>query len=138
MSAEQQIDEAYQRTRLLVASRMLRAAQYVQAEHMNRVGKPNVYRDKKWIDNSKPGEYPRKRSGDGQKGVVFGPDTPEGIVAEGMIVRLGQTMPSKHMLHLEFGRYVALGVWIKFNRLGWRRTAADTISRVRALVTGRG
>lgn len=138
MGAEQQIDEAYERAQITVASRMLRAVQFVQMEHMARIGKPNVYRDKKWIASSKPGEYPRLRTGEGKKGVVYGPDTPEGIVAEGLIVRLGQTAPSRHMLALEFGRYMALGVWIKFNRLGWRKTAADTISLVRALITGRG
>ena len=62
MSAEQQIDEAYQRTRLMVASRMLRAAQFVQAEHMNRVGKPNVYRDKKWIELDGEGKQEASKS----------------------------------------------------------------------------
>lgn len=122
----------------MLASRMLRAAQFVQAEHMRRIGKPVVKIGKAVVQRSKPGEYPRKETGEGQKGVVYGPTTADGIIAEGMIVRIGQTMPSKNMLHLEFGSYLVLGVWIKFMRLGWRRTAADTVARVRALITGRG
>ncbi len=106
------------------AARLLRAAVYFQAEHMRRVGKSNP---QPYKTPSLEGDYPRKRTGAGQAGVVYAPDTPEQIAREGR-VRIGQMANSWYMLLLEFHR----------NRLGYQQTLADLRPRIAAILGLKG
>jgi hypothetical protein len=103
------------------AKRLLRAALFFQAQHMQRLGVSNPRPHK---TPSRPGEYPRKRTGQGQASVVYGPESIAGIAAE-MKVRIGLVPSGKHLAILEFGR----------DRLGFVKTMADLQEQLKALIS---
>src|SRR6185312_17133594 len=106
--------------KLQVAARLLAAAAVGVSEHMTRVsvlaGPKRVRRRRNTVagrkgsqytiftDPSKPGEYPRLRTGIGRTGTTYAPTTPEAVVANGMRIRVGVTESGKHMLILELHR----------------------------------
>ncbi len=126
MSIDSQMDAALEGAKLMMAKRLLRAMQFLQQQHIERVSKPVVKIGGRVIERSKPGEYPRLETGHGRTGVVYAPQTPEEIVAEGLVVRLGQMRNSWYMLHLELHK----------DRLGFIKTADDLREMVKALITG--
>lgn len=103
------------------ASRLVRAALFFQQQHQQRVGVSNPRPHK---TPSRPGEYPRKRTGVGQAAVVYGPESPADIAAF-MKVRLGLVPSGKHLAILEFGR----------QRLGFLKTAADLESQIKTILS---
>lgn len=101
-----------------LARRLLRAAVLFQTEHRRRVSVPNTgvrrrrVRDtvagKKgssytvYPNPSKPGEYPHLITGQGRSGsAVYEPDTVGGVVAAGLVIRIGVTQAGRHMAILE-------------------------------------
>ncbi len=114
-------DGALDKVKREAASRLLRAAVYFQSEHMRRLNKSNPRPHK---TSSLPGEYPRKRTGAGQAGVVYAPASIEGIIKEGLRVRVGQTRNSWYMLFLELFK----------NRAGYLKTIQDLKPRVMAML----
>lgn len=126
--------------------RLLRAALYFVQYHQQKTGlsaepytrtrtrttsrgpKGSTYTD--YARPSRPGEYPRKRTGGGQANILYDPPTPAGAGAEGK-VRIGArnlqligNPPLPHMLFLESKR----------DRLGFRQSAADLKDQIRALL----
>ena len=126
MSIESQIDAAAAKVEREMAKRLLRAATFFQVQHMNRVSRPNVKIGRKWVDNSKPGEYPRLRTGHGRAGVVMDASSIDDVVANGMRIRIGQSQASWYMPFLELER----------DRLGYIKSAEELIAMVMALVKG--
>ena len=63
------VTEAVETVRQEAAKRLLRAALFFQAQHQQRLGVSNPRPHK---TPSRPGEYPRKRTGAGQASVVYG------------------------------------------------------------------
>ena len=69
-----------------IARALLRAAVRLQVEHVRRLGVSNP---RPYTTPSAPGEYPRKRTGAGQRGIFFEPTTPSGVIAAGLKVKVG-------------------------------------------------
>lgn len=67
------------------AEALLRAAVFFQAQHMHRLNIPNP---SPHLNPSKPGEYPKKRTGVLQGSVLFEPTDP-GEVARLRTIRVG-------------------------------------------------
>ena len=106
------------------AKRLLRAAIEFQSEHMRRLG---IHNPPPYKASSKEGEYPKQRTGFGQKGVVIAPATIDEIMAAPrMAVKIGQAQNSWYMLHLEREKH----------RLGYERTMNDMKGRLRQIVEG--
>jgi hypothetical protein len=139
MSIDEQMDAAMQEANQKIAERLYLAITFLQVQHMQRVSKPAVkLAEPRWFRNkvgqpikiefegSKPGEYPRLRTGHGRAGVVTDATTPEDVVNQGMVARLGQLRNSWYMLHLEIDR----------NRLGYIETAKQLAPQVRTLILG--
>ena len=110
-----------------LAERLLRAAIYVENAHQQKVGVSF------FVDGpSKEGEYPHKRTGQGQANIIHGPLTVEGIIEGGLRVRVGarksslvgRDLPLPHLVFLERFR----------GRLGFRDTAKDLQGEVRAIL----
>jgi DNA-binding Lrp family transcriptional regulator len=77
-----------------------------------------------YTNPSKPGEYPHKRTGLGQMGITFAPQTPEDVLREGLRVRLGVLQNAWYMRFLEVHR----------QRLGWQQTFRDLLPQIRQLL----
>lgn len=117
------VGAAMDQVRREAANRLLRAAAYFVAQHQQLVGVSNPRPHK---TPSRTGEYPRKRTGEGQAAIVYGPTSPDDIAQE-LKVRMGLLPSGKHMAILEF--------WDKMQRLGFLKTAADLESQIKALLS---
>lgn len=113
--------EAGRRTKEEMAARLLRAIVFFQQHQQQRVGisNPRPHRTP-----SQPGEYPRKRTGFGQKGVVYAPGSVPEVIAEGLRVRAGQLANSHYMLILETKR----------DRLGFAKTFGDLAPQLKRIL----
>lgn len=147
MPVESNIDAAVREAQLRMAERLLRAAVFFQTIHKQMLNVPNTgvrmkrKRDTRQIigmsmvtgfrkgstytvypNPSKPGEYSRKITGQGQSGVVYGPETVDEVVANNLTVMIGHRAFNNkgkafnYIVHHE----------TKMKRLGYAKTA-DTI-----------
>jgi hypothetical protein len=152
---------AIRQAQLMMAERMLRAALYFQTAHKQNLNTPNsgvrhrrtrnTAAGKKGssyttYDNpSRPGEFPHKITGQGQAGVMYGPETPEEVIDKtDMVVRIGHRAfmggdefrkgrtasggGFNYMVHLER----------QMDRLGYMKTADMVRSQMAATVLGHG
>lgn len=127
MTVEIQGQEVIAAAKMEAASRLLDAALYFQAQHMQRLNtsaQPERRRVKfrkgdfiispagrkitsrtvtVYTNPSKPGEYPHKRTGFGQANVLYGPQTAE-EVAKDLTVKLGVSAGGSYLEILEFLR----------------------------------
>jgi hypothetical protein len=83
--------------RLLAADRLLLAAKVLRSQLRDRINTP-------YPPASKPGEYPHRRSGTGYRELFIIPETPEGIVQNGMDVWIGWSNLAWYMPFLELKR----------------------------------
>ena len=79
-----------------VAKRLLAAAVFFQTQHRLALNKSNA---KPYLNSSRPGEYPRARTGFGRNSVVYEPTDLAGIMAE-QKVRIGFLEPAWYMEYL--------------------------------------
>jgi|SRR5579883_840524 len=105
------------------AANLLAAAVFFENAHRQRLGVPNP---PPHADSSKPGEYPRLRTGFGQKGLTHYPRTVAEVAKLGY-VRVGFVENARYMVILEVAR----------DRLGLLRTLEDLRPQLAALATGR-
>lgn len=96
---------------------LLRAAVYVQSHLMQRLNKP-------YPPASKPGDYPAKRTGHGQAGVVYEPEDAQ-TVARRQGVKIG---------YVENVFYMGLLEAFKA-RLGLKQTVEDLAKQIDTLAT---
>jgi hypothetical protein len=115
------------RIRLELAGRMLEAANTLK-------GRLQIEVDTPYPRASRPGEYPRRRTGTGQREIFVIPDTPEGIVAHAaaeaapLDVFVGFSNHAWYMPYLERER----------GRLGLFSLFAEMQPLLRAIIAGRG
>lgn len=143
-----------------MAERMLRAAVFFQTAHKQMLNVPNtgvrMRRQRTTVagkkgssytiypNPSRPGEYPHKITGQGQSGVVYGPETVADVVDRGDMTvlighrafrggeeyRRGKSAKGEgfnYMVHLERKRH----------RLGYAKTTETIRDQMRALILGR-
>lgn len=113
-------DVLYQ-IKLDVAKRMLLAAMVFRATLRDNISTP-------YPPASQPGEYPHLRTGTGYKEIFVIPDTPEGIVDDGLNVWVGFSNLAWYMPFLERERD-RLGIFYLFNEMQ---------PRLRAIMAGEG
>lgn len=91
-------EKAFEDVKLQAARRLQRAAVFFIQQHQAKlsVSNPMPYKTP-----SKPGEYPRKRTGAGIGGVIFAPIDTQGIIDGGFKVRIGMMHNAWYMLYLE-------------------------------------
>lgn len=77
-----------------------------------------------YLNSSKEGEYPRLRTGAGQKALTMQPSSVDEVIASGF-VRVGYVQGDHHLLILELAR----------KRLGLLRTLEDMRPQLAALAT---
>jgi hypothetical protein len=130
------------------AERLLQAALFFQQQHMQRLNVANsrgpmpvkfkgrryhgthiedvdvAFTAMGYPNSSRPGEYPRKRSGFAQANVVFGPETPDEIVHQGLTVKLGVRSNAAYLATLEFLR----------ERKGFLDTMKDLQPEIKAIL----
>lgn len=85
--------KSFGQERRAAARRLLAVAHAFQAEHRQRVGVQNPF---PYHDSSRPGEYPRRRTGQGQAGVIVEPES-EGQVAKQLFVDVGYSEDVPYM-----------------------------------------
>ena len=95
----------------VLADRLLRMAVYFQTQHKLRL---NVSNPRPYLNSSKPGEYPRARTGFGRDSVMYEP-TSRSEVRRDLTIRIGYLVNAFYMPVLELTR----------NRLGLRKTLDD-------------
>ena len=105
-----------------VAQGLLRGAVFFQTTLRQRL---NVSNPRPYLASSKPGEYPRARTGFGRNSVLYEPTTIEGIKAE-QAVRIGWLANAWYMAFLERGR----------GRLGLERTLKDLQQQLASAIMG--
>ena len=113
--------EAEEELRKAAANGLVRAAEMFQNQMFQRVSVPNPPPHK---DSSKPGEYPRLRTGEGQRAIAKLPST-IGEVMRSLKVSVGFQAGKAHLLILE----------LKRNRLGLQKTLEDLKPVLSALAT---
>jgi hypothetical protein len=122
------------------ANRLLRAAVFFQNEHRKFLSIQNVgVRKKRTRDTaggkkgsqytiypnvSKPGEYPRRVTGEGSANVAYEPTTVRGVIDAGLKVRIGLRFAGKHLAILELWRH----------RLGFAESAKRLANQVKAIL----
>lgn len=106
--------------RMEMAKRLAAAAIFFVTHHQQRVGVPNP---SPFTNPSRPGEYPRKRTGFGQKSVIMVPTDPNEI-ARTLKVTVGYARAAFYMPHLEF----------VMARLGLQNTLNDLEPQLRAIL----
>lgn len=112
-------EDAVEATLKEMANRMLAGAAMFMNNHQTRLLTPFA-----GFGPSKPGEYPHKRSGAGEAGVTKDCDTPQEVIDNGMVIRIGQRSMSWYMIHLE----------LDLGRAGFLKTADDLRPTIQALV----
>lgn len=113
------VNELAADVRRKLAERLLRVAVYFQTQHKARLSKPNPPPHK---DSSKPGEYPRLRTGFGRGSTVYDPSTVDEI-ARDLSVKVGYLAGAWYMPFLELHR----------ERLGLLKTLDDLRPQLQAL-----
>lgn len=95
-------EAAFASARLEMAKRLLAAAIAFQAEHRKRL---NVANPPPHDNSSRPGQYPKKRTGFGQSQVSYEPTSPAEVARE-LVVRVGISRPGFYLevLALDRGR----------------------------------
>lgn len=83
------------------AERLLAAAVFYQTQLMQRLNKMNP---RPWKTPSKPGEYPRKRTGFAQSNILASAKSIKEVIDQGMTVKLGVATNAAYLLILEFYR----------------------------------
>jgi hypothetical protein len=106
------------------ARRMQRTAQYFQTQVMARF---SVSNPRPYLNSSKPGEYPRKRTGNLIANILWGPTSISDIKAEGLKVRAGVGAPARYGAILELFKA----------RLGFVRTAEDLRPVLKVMLEGK-
>jgi len=104
-----------------MARRLAAAAVFYVVQHQSRLGKSNP--GPLYLKSSKPGEYPRKRTGFLQKSVGYQPDDLQDI-EKSMTVRLGYDANASYGPRLE----------IVMRRLGLVKTLDDLIPQLSAII----
>lgn len=102
------------------AESLMRAALFFQAQHQQRLAKSNP---RPYNNSSKPGEYPRARTGAGRAGVLVDPPNLAGVASEGR-VRVGYVQNTFYMLVLE----------LRYDRLGLLQTLKDLKGQIKAII----
>lgn len=116
------VASAFGDVRQALARKLVAAAVMLVSEHKKRlsVGNPAPH-----DSPSRPGEYPRARTGFGRAQVDFEPKAPA-AVATSLEVVVGLREPGWYLEHLAAER----------DRLGLTQTAADLRARLEALIAG--
>ena len=163
MSVESNIDAAVREAQLRMAERLLRAAVFFQTTHKQMLNVPNTgvrmrrKHDRTLKDGtvmkkgsgytiypnpSKPGEYSRKITGQGQSGVIYGPETAEAVVANDLTVMIGHRafMGGEEFKKGKFAEGGGFNYIVhherKMNRLGYQKTAQTIRNQIAAIVQG--
>jgi len=113
-------NDAMQEIRQRTAQKLLAIAAHFITAH---TGFLNVSNPRPYVTPSKPGEYPRKRTGFGQRSVSFQPSSVTGVIAAGLKVKVGYLVNAKYMLILELYR----------RRLGLLETLRRTKPQLQAI-----
>lgn len=103
------------------ARRVARAAVYVQQYHQQRL---SISNPRPYETSSKPGEYPRKRTGALVGAIVTDSLKNSDIIGRGIKAKIGVLKSALYGLILEE----------KKQRLGFKRTAEDTRKFVKAIL----
>lgn len=93
-------------------------------------GKLSVANPWPYHDSSKPGEYPRTRTGAGRAALTQEPISIQGIKDAGMVTRIGFIATEPHLLYLELAKK------IERRRKGLLDTLNEILAELRAIVTG--
>src|SRR5690349_11516525 len=107
--------------RRAAAEGLLAAAILFMNQMRQRVSRPNP---PPYLDSSKEGEYPRLRTGAGEKALTMQPASVDDVIRGGF-VRVGYVEGDHHLLILELAR----------NRLGLLKTLDDMRPQLAALAT---
>lgn len=91
-------EQAFEQVKREAAQRLQRAAVFYMTQHQMKLSVSNPL---PYLTPSKPGEYPRKRTGAGIGSVLFAPVDAQGIIDGGFKVRIGIARNAWYMLHLE-------------------------------------
>jgi len=110
-------ERAFDRAKEEAAQRLQRAAVYFVKQHQAKLSVSNPL---PYLTPSKPGEYPRKRTGALIGGVIFSPVTSDGIIDGNFKVRIGIMRGVWYGLYLEE----------KLDRLGFQ----DTLQTLRTQI----
>lgn len=110
--------------RLRLANGLAKAAVILVKEHQKRIGRQNP--GPLFLESSKPGEYPKKRTGTLQKSVFFEPSSISGI-RQTLRVRVGYDNSAEYGYHLESS-----------GRLGIRDTARDIADQLGQVIVSEG
>lgn len=105
-----------------VAQGLLRGAVFFQTTHRNKLNRSNP---RPYLNSSKPGEYPRARTGFGRDNHAYQPTTIDGVKAEKR-VRIGYNRNAFYMLVLEMAR----------GRKGLKATLDAITGQLKKIVTG--
>jgi hypothetical protein len=105
------------------ARRLQRTVQWFWEQHTRRL---SVSNPRPYDDSSKPGQYPRKRSGNLIGNVIWSPMDVTGIMAGDYKIRVGLAQPGRYGAILEF--------WME--RLGFLKTLRDTQPLLKAMLEG--
>lgn len=99
-SAKWHGDRAKREIREAIAKGLLRGAVFLQTEHKKLL---NVSNPRPYLNSSKPGEYPRARTGFGRDNTTYEPVSID-AVARSLSVRVGYFKNAFYMLSLELYR----------------------------------
>lgn len=114
------VDLLFHAIRDTQARKLIAAAEFVKRQHAARISVPNPAPHK---TPSKPGEYPRLRTGKGRAGLISFPTTlPEVIRTQQVVVSFADS--AWYMLALER----------RWGRLGLNRTFADFKEKIADIV----
>lgn len=121
MTTEWNGDAAMASIRKEAAVGIMAAAIYFENALRQRVGKANP---PPYVNSSKEGEYPRLRTGAGQRALTHQPTTVADVMRTGS-VKVGFVEGDHHLLYLEFNK----------RRLGLVQTLADLGPKLSTLAT---
>lgn len=111
--------DAVEATLKEMANRILAGGAFFVNNHQQRLQTPFT-----GFGPSKPGEYPHLRSGQGRANVVQDCHSPQEVIDNGMVLRIGEQSNAWYMVHLE----------MSMGRLGFLSTADDLRETIIALV----
>ncbi len=97
-------DEVFEEIEEDLATRLLRAASFFYETH-HRFITERYATPPNFLDPSKPGEYPKARSGGGADSLTWDPKTPEEIAANGFRVQIGYLQNAFYMVVLELSQH---------------------------------
>ncbi len=102
-------DAAMEAIRRQAAENLLAAAVFFENSLRQKVSKPSPFfvgprGGRNYYDPSKPGEYPKLRTGAGQKSITHQPERVSEVM-ETMYVRVGYVLGNHYFLALEFEQH---------------------------------